>query len=102
VSKYNIEFLTPAYRDLGRIAQFHYKMVGPESAEKITEKLLKTIQTLEDQSFAGSEHPDTLLCRQDFRKLVSGEYICIYKVIDKTIFIYRFVHGATDYPKSFL
>jgi plasmid stabilization system protein ParE len=85
-----------------RIAHFHFKMVGSQSASKITNKLLETIQILEEQPLAGTEHPDPLLNRQGFRKLVCDDYICIYKVIEKTVYIYRIVHGATDYPRSFI
>ena len=98
--KCNIEILTPAVKDIERIAEYHLKMAGPVSAEKITDNLLEAIQTLEDQPFAGAEHPDLLLRKQNYRKLVCNNYICIYKVIEKTIYIYRIVHGATDYPKT--
>jgi toxin ParE1/3/4 len=101
VPGYKIEILTPAINDIEKIAEFHLKMVGPKSAEIITDNLLETIQTLEDQPFAGAEHTDVLLQKQNYRKLVCRDYICIYKVIEKTIYIYRIVHGATDYPKSF-
>jgi len=101
VPKCKIEILAPAFKDIERIAEYHFKMVGPKSAEQITDSLLNTIKTLEDQPFAGSEHPDLLLLEQNYRKLVCGDYICIYKIIKKTIFIYRIVHGATDYPKSY-
>ncbi|MGL1893602.1 MAG: type II toxin-antitoxin system RelE/ParE family toxin [Spirochaetaceae bacterium] len=99
--KLKIEFLAPAIRDIEKVAEFHLRMVGPKSAELITDNLLETIQILENQPYAGTKHSDLLLQKQDYRKLVCNDYICIYKVIDQTIFIYRIVHGATDYPKSF-
>ena len=99
--KYKVEILSPTAKDIERIAEYHLRMVGPESAEEITDKLLDAIQTLEDHPFAGMEHPDNILRKQNYRKLISGDYICIYKVIGKRVFIYRVVHGATDYPKLF-
>ncbi len=99
--KLKIEFLAPAIKDIEKITEYHLKMVGVKSAESITDNLLETIQILENQPFAGNSHSDLLLQKQDYRKLVCNDYICIYKVIDQTIFIYRIVHGATDYPKSF-
>lgn len=99
--KLKIEFLAPAIKDIEKIAKYHLKMVGVKSAKSITDKLLETIQILENQPFAGTRHSDLLLQNQDYRKLVCNDYICIYKVIDQTIFIYRIVHGSTDYPRSF-
>ena len=100
--EYKVEILNPAAKDIERIAGYHLRMVGPVSAEKITEKLLDTIQTLEDQPFSGMKHPDDILRKQNYRKLVSGDYICVYKVIEKSVYIYRVVHGAMDYPKLFV
>ena len=99
--KYKTGILNPAAKDIERIAEYHLRMVGPKSAEKITDKLLDTIQSLEEQPFAGSEHPDEILRKQNFRKLICGDYICIYKVIEKRVYIYRVVHGTTNYPKLF-
>jgi plasmid stabilization system protein ParE len=101
VPKFNVEILSPAVKDIERIAEYHLRMVGPGAAEKITDKLLDTIQTLEEHSFAGMEHPDNILSKQNYRKIICGDYICVYKVIEKRVYIYRVVHGATDYPKLF-
>ena len=35
--------LTPAWRDIDRISDLHLMLVGPKSAEEITDKLLDTI-----------------------------------------------------------
>lgn len=101
MTKYKLGILTPAAKDIERIAEYHLRMVGPRSAEIITDKLLDTIQILEEQPFSGTEHPDKILRKQDFRKLICGDYVCVYKVIEKRVYIYRVVHGATDYPKLF-
>lgn len=102
MNEYTIEFLRPAIEHIEKIAKFHMKMVGTLSAEKITDKLLDHIQTLEDQPLLGTIHPDPVLKRQNFRKLIIGDYICIYKIIRETIYIYGIFHGNTNYPKSFL
>lgn len=101
MQKYKVEILSPAAKDIERIAGYHLRMVGSGSAEDITDKLLDTIQTLEDHPFTGMEHPDEILRKHKYRKLISGDYICIYKVMGKRVYIYRVVHGATDYPKLF-
>lgn len=98
---YKIEILVPAYLDIDRIADYHLRMVGPQSAQKITDKLLDTIELLGDHPLIGSEHDDLELQKQGYRKLVCGDYICIYRIIGNTIYVYRIVHGATDYPKWF-
>ena len=91
--------LTPAWRDIDRISDLHLMLVGPKSAEEITDKLLDTIALLAEQPYMGALHPDPFLAGHQYRKLICGKYVCIYKVIDQTVYVYRIVDGRTDYPK---
>ena len=97
----NVVILTPASNDIDQIADYHLMMVGSHSTEKITDRLLNTILMLEEHPLAGSEHSDDVLQKQGYRKLICGDYVCVYKVIGDTVYIYRIVHGAMDYPKLF-
>ena len=96
---YKVKILTPALSDINKIADYHLKMVGPLSAQKITDKILDTIETLEMNPYAGAEHPDVVLRKQGYRKIISGEYVCIYRKLEEVIYIYRVVHGSIDYPR---
>ena len=91
--------LTPAWQDIDRISDLHLMLVGPKSAEEITDKLLDTIALLAEQPYMGALHPDLFLAGHQYRKLICGKYVCIYKVIDQTVYVYRIVDGRTDYPK---
>ena len=91
--------LTPAWQDIDRISDLHLMLVGPKSAEEITDKLLDTIALLAEQPYMGALHPDPFLAQHQYRKLICGKYVCIYKVIDQTVYVYRIVDGRTDYPK---
>jgi len=99
--KFRVEILDPAKNDINQIAQYHLTAVGPKSASKITDKLLDSIEELGDYPMIGAEHPDSDLSKRGYRKLVCGEYVCVYRIIDNTVYIYHVVHGATDYPKLF-
>ena len=99
--KCKVSILTPAWRDIDRISDYHLMMVGAESAERITDKLLDTIAQLAEFPWMGAEHPDPVLAQNHYRKVLCGEYVCVYRVIEDTVFIYRVVHGATDYTKYF-
>ena len=91
--------LTPAWQDIDRISDLHLMLVGPKSAEEITDKLLDPIALLAEQPYMGALHPDPFLAQHQYRKLICGKYVCIYKVIDQTVYVYRIVDGRTDYPK---
>jgi toxin ParE1/3/4 len=101
MQRFKIKFLKPALNDIEQIADYHLMMVGHKSAEKITDSILDKINLLEEHPFVGSEHPDSFLQKQGYRKLICGDYVCVYKLVNDIVYIYRVVHGATDYPKLF-
>ena len=101
MGEYRLQFLRDAVDDLDRIADYHLRMVGAASAQRITDQILDAVEHLEKYPYLGSLHPDPVLASMEYRRIVSGNYVCVYKVIDQTIFIYRIVNGVTDYPKYF-
>ena len=100
MAEYRVEILLPAWEDLNQIADFHMKMVGPASAQKIMDEILDAISKLSIFPLMGSLHWDPVLAQKDYRKVICGNYVCIYKVIGDVVYIYRMVHGATDYKKD--
>lgn len=96
--KYKVEILLAAWHDIDKISDFHLRMVGAASAEKITDKILDTLDRLADFPYMGAQHPDPVLAKYEYRKVLCGDYVCIYKVIDSYVYVYRIVNGKTDYP----
>ncbi len=101
MASHMVRILAPALHDIDKIADYHLLAVGPASAEKITDRLLDSMEKLSEYPLMGTEHTDPVLQKDGYRKLICGDYICIYRLIEDTVFIYRVVHGATDYPKLF-
>ncbi len=99
MAEYKVEILLAAWQDIDKIADFHKKMVGAASAQRITDKILDTLERLGGFPYMGAQHPDPELARRDFRKVICGNYVCVYKLIGSSVFVYRVVNGKTDYPK---
>ena len=99
MADYHIQFLPAAIEDIDQIADYYLQTVGAASAERITDNLLNAIERLERFPFIGSLHPDPVLASMEYRRIVSDIFVCVYKVIDNNIVIYRIVNGLTDYPK---
>ena len=97
--KMKVLLLPSAWMDLDRISDYYLTMAGTNSAQKITDKILDTIDMLKDYPYMGALHPDQLLAANGFRKALCDDYVAVYKVIDSEVFIYRIVNGRTDYPK---
>ena len=100
--KAKIEFLQASWLDIDRISDFYLREVGPVSAEKAIDEIMEHIEILGEHPYAGPLHPDPVLAKQEYRKLVlTKTYIAVYRVIGDTVYIYRIVNGKTDYPSLF-
>ena len=98
--RYKLVYLTPAEQDLKEIVKFHLNRVGVQSARAIYQEIRKKILRLRDFPLLGQIHPDPLLAAENYRKLVlTDTYVAVYKVNGDTVYIYRVVNGATDYPR---
>lgn len=98
--KNKIIYLRPAREDILDIARHHFEKVDVNSARKITIEIEETINRLADFPLLGPIHPDSILSQNGYRKLVVAHpYVCIYKVFDDGVYIYRIVNARMDYPK---
>ena len=96
--EYSVVIHPEAMAELREIAAFHLNAVGPISARRITDKILRKIDAIAIFPFANPFVPDDDLRRKGYRMAVCEKYLCFYKVIDKIATVYHIAHGATDYP----
>ena len=97
----DLVILEPAQRELEEIAQIHLTLVGPESARKITNEILDTLSRLERFPLSGHIPADKELRSGRHRYVIAGKYICVYRLIAQTVFVYHIAHGASNYPRLF-
>ena len=97
----NLVILEPAQRELEEIAQLHMNLVGPNSARNITNLILDTLARLEPFPLSGHIPRDKELRNGGYRYVIAGKYICVYRVIVKTVYVYHIAHGTGNYPTLF-
>ena len=101
ISMAKLVLLEPAQRELEEIAQLHRNLVGPNSARKITNKIFDALSRLDLFPLSGSL-PATKRCSgMGYRYVVAGKYICVYRVLGDTVYVYHIAHGASNYPLLF-
>ena len=101
-ARYKLTYLMPAEQDILEILRFHVTEVGVQSSRKIYRSIKQTIGKLRDFPLMGQTHPDPMMAAEGVRKLVlTKTYIAVYRVEGDTVFIYRVVNGAMDYPSLF-
>ena len=97
--RYRLEILTPAQRELEEIALVHYELVGPDSARKITDRIYDALERLTRHPNMGTSCEDKPLKLQGYRMLICGHYLCVYRLVGNTVFVYHIADGRSDYPK---
>ena len=100
-ARHDLTILGTAQADLEEIAQLHLELVGPNSARNISDKIYGSLDRLRDFPFMGTAIGDEGLRKRGFRKLVSGNYLCFYRVVQKTVLVYHIVDGRTEYKRLF-
>jgi len=101
MGKYNVELLATAWLELDAISDYHLYEVGPDSARKITDKILNALKRLESFPLSCPSAPYKELADQGFRALVCGKYVCIYRVHGKIVYVYHIAASASNYPALF-
>ncbi len=97
--EYTLQILAPAQRELEEIAQIHFKLVGLESAIKITNRIIDALARLKSSPEMGIRCKDKLFRLQGYRMLICGNYICFYRLKGETILVYHVADGRSDYPR---
>lgn len=99
--KYKIEILPTAWEDLKQIEDYYLIQFGAETALKVSDHILDTIERLESFPDSGSLTPDKWLNEQGYRMVISGKYVAIFRQIDSIIYVYHIANTQTEYTKLF-
>lgn len=101
MAKFRLEILSPAWKELDEIASYHFLVVGPASARRVTDKILDALSRLQEFPLSCPYAPDAELRDADYRMLVCDKYVCIYRLIGEVVYVYHIVNGASEYSKLF-
>ena len=88
--RYREEFLSTAFQDIHEIEEY-LSQFYPSTPLKFFKELDKKIILLRHMPHIGQKY-------KDFRRLVCGDYLIFYKVIedDQKVVIYRILHGSRN------
>ena len=98
---YKVEILPTAWEDLKRIEDWYLVQFDMETALKVSDHILDSIERLENFPDSGSLTPDEWLNQQGYRMVICGKHDAIYRQIKKTVYIYHIADTQTEYTKLF-
>ena len=95
-----ILFSPLANNDLNSIRDYILKdLNSPKASENTISKIIKSIKILEQFPLSGSMLENVVDIANDYRFVVSGNYISFYRYIDDAIYIDRILYGGRDYVR---
>ena len=99
--QYKVEILPTAWEDLKSIEDYYLLRFGVESAMKVTDQILNSIEHLESYPDSGSLTPDKWLNRKGYRMVISERFVSIYRIIERIVSVYHIADTQTEYTKLF-
>ena len=98
MATYKLKILTPAQRELEEIARVYLELAGADSARRMTDQILNSLERLKAYPLSGSLPRDRLLREAGYRLVISGKFLAAYRLLGDCVFVYHIAHGASDYP----
>ena len=90
-----------ASEDLKKIEDYYILQFDVQTALKVSDHILDTIERLEQFPDSGSATPDDWLNEQGYRMVICKKHIAIYRVIHEIVYVYHIADTQTDYTKLF-
>ena len=96
-----VKILPTAWEDLKAIEDWYLMNFNAETALKIVDNILNTIERLEDFPDSGSMTPDPWLNERGYRMVICERHVSIYRQIGEIIYVYHIADTKTEYTKVF-
>jgi len=97
---YDVHFLQEALDDLEEIV-LYIAQDSRAAALRMHDKIIEKSNDLKIFPKRGRLVPDKKMAATGYRMLGIKPYIAFYRIVDRNVFIYRVLHGATNYPLLF-
>ena len=96
--KYKVQYSPEALNDLDEIWEYILLELGnPDAAENVVNKMMDTIDALEDFPERGAPLSSVAEVESDYRFVLSGNYIAFYRVEGKAVQVDRVLYQGRDY-----
>lgn len=96
-----VKILPTAWEDLKKIEDWYLIQFGVETALKVSDNILDTIERLEQFPDSGSLTPDNWLNNMGYRMVICEKHVAIYKRIEDEVYVYHIADTQTEYTKLF-
>lgn len=99
--KFKVQILSTAWEDLKKIEDYYLIQFDSQTAIKVSNHILDSIERLEEFPNSGSYTPDEWLNEQGHRMVICEKHVASYHQIEDVIYIYHIADMQTEYTKLF-
>ena len=96
-----VEILPTAWEDLKAFEDWYLMNFDADTALKVVDSILHSIERLEDFLASGSVTPDAWLNERGYRMVICERHVSIYRQIEDIIYIYHIADTRTEYIRLF-
>lgn len=97
--RYKIQILPTAWDDLKKIEDYYCLQFDVETALRLSDAILDSLERLEEFPDSGSETPDKWLNERGYRMVVHEKFASIYRQIGNEVYVYHVANTQTEYTK---
>lgn len=101
MENYKVILTESADEDTGHIIDY-LKEYSLSAADQFLQDLEAAYQRLKTFPLMGPEAREWELRRNHYRKLVIGDYVTLYRIVDDTCVIDHIFHGRQDYQSKYI
>jgi len=94
---YNVQFLQEALDDLEEIV-LYIAQNSRAAALRMHDRIIEKANDLSVFPKRGRLVPEKKMAEAGYRMLGIKPYMAFYRVVQRDVFIYRVLHGASNYP----
>jgi toxin ParE1/3/4 len=98
---FKVLILPSAWEDLKRLEDWYMLKFSLDTALKVSNHVLDTLERLEMFPDSGSLTPDDWLNKQGYRMIICEKQVAIYRVIEEVVYVYHIFDARTEYTKLF-
>ncbi len=96
-----VYFQDSAKEEIKEIFSKYMKLVGPKSARRIYTRIIDSIMNLRIFPNMGIAIDEEEIGESGYRKLICGNYLIFYRIVDEVIYIYHVADGRNEYKQLF-
>lgn len=97
---YKLRYSPYAVNDLDEIYDYiQDELQNPVAAQRVVSNILDAVEKLRNFPKMGSPLSSVTGIESDYRHLVCGSYIALYRIDDANVFIDRVLYGRRDYMR---